>query len=505
MLSKHTLLLRTFATVFAIAACGAAAGAKEPPPLPEGIKPPTGAPQQEEQKEEKKEEPSLPPGLGAPPSAEPGQEPDAPPLPEGLFSQEPEEEKAAQVRTGDLREFAFLRNLTGFIESRAGFRLQNDMVQKDASIGEIRLQLENQWTAGPVVFRFKGDFLYDDVANDRSVDLEKGRGWFDLREANVTLRPLRFADIRAGRQILTWGVGDLLFINDLFPKDFRSFFIGRDDEYLKAPSDAVRVSLFHDMTNVEIVYTPRFDADRFIEGSRLSYFNPSLGRIAGQDAIIEPSRPAVWFDDNEIAVRVYRNIKTFEVAVYYYRGFWKNPEGQTSDRTIIFPRLSVWGASLRGPFQAGILSVEIGYYNSRDDPDGVFPLLPNSQFRYLIGYEREILPELTFSVQYYAERQSNFNVLRANLPPGVEADGRTRHLLTFRFTKLAMNQNLTVSLFNFWSPNEGDGHLRLRVSYKVTDAWRLEAGGNIFYGSQETFFGQFKNNTNIFIGSRLSF
>ena len=45
-------------------------------------------------------------------------------------------------------------------------------------------------------------------------------------------------DIKVGKQVLTWGTGDYLFLNDLFPKDYQSFFAGREDEYLKAPSNA---------------------------------------------------------------------------------------------------------------------------------------------------------------------------------------------------------------------------------------------------------------------------
>jgi len=63
-----------------------------------------------------------------------------------------------------------------------------------------------------------------------------------------------------------------------------------------------------------------------------------------------------------------------------------------------------------------------------------------------------------------------------------------------------------LSAFNFWSPNEEDGHLRLRATYKLSDAWQVEGGGNLFYGQKEnTFFGQLQDNTNLFLGVRRSF
>ncbi|MHC4544612.1 MAG: hypothetical protein ACYSYL_08810, partial [Planctomycetota bacterium] len=74
------------------------------------------------------------------------------------------------------------------------------------------------------------------VKGDVFGDLVEEQGDFDLREAYIFTQPLEFMDLKVGRQILTWGTGDLIFINDMFPKDWKSFFIGRDTEYLKAPS-----------------------------------------------------------------------------------------------------------------------------------------------------------------------------------------------------------------------------------------------------------------------------
>jgi hypothetical protein len=73
-------------------------------------------------------------------------------------------------------------------------------------------------------------------------------------------------DIKVGQQILTWGTGDYVFLNDLFAKDFQSFFAGRDDDYLKAPSLSLKVSGFFDLANVDFVVTPKFTPDTYING-----------------------------------------------------------------------------------------------------------------------------------------------------------------------------------------------------------------------------------------------
>lgn len=437
----------------------------------------------------------MPMGLGDP----------EPALPTGLGA-ETENERIPEDATETDKRPSFISNVTGFLESRIGPRLLSDPNQGAFTIGEARLRLESQWEPGDLTIRFAGDAIYDEVVDRRSPNLETGEGAFDLREANVVWRPLDFVDVKAGRQILTWGVGDLIFINDLFPKDFQSFFIGRDEEYLKAPSDAVRVSLFHDLANVDLVYTPRFDADRFIDGSRLSYFNPVAGGVVGEDIILDPIRPDDWFADDEFAGRLYRQVGTFEVAAYGYIGFFKGPSGLLLSGDFFFPRLSVYGASLRGPFQGGILTAEFGRYLSRDDPNGDNPLVPNGNARFLVGYEREIVTELTAAAQYYVQLRSDQDAFLATLPQGARRADEARHLLTVRLTKLMMNQNLTLSAFNFWSPNEHDGHFRMRASYKLSDDWLVETGGNIFYGPRnDVFFSQLNDNTNLFVAVRRSF
>ena len=288
--------------------------------------------------------------------------------------------------------------LHGFLDLRGGTRLQEDDYQRDTSLLEGRLQLDYNHQFDAVTLQLRGDLVADEVTAGESVDLETGAGVVDLREANLLFSPTYTMDVKIGRQILTWGTGDLLFINDLFPKDWQSFFTGRDEEYLKAPSDAVLVSLFPEWATIDLALTPRFDSDRYLSGQRLSYWNPNLGRIAGRDAEIDADQPDDWFEDFELAARLSKNIEGYELALYGYRGFWKSPVGfNSASGRVASPRLNSYGVSLRGSLQGGIFNLETGYYDSRADRAGDNPLQPNSEMRYLLGYEREVAKELTAS------------------------------------------------------------------------------------------------------------
>jgi len=388
--------------------------------------------------------------------------------------------------------------INGFYETRAGYRTRKDPYEKDMSIMETRLQLDisayNDWAD----FKIKGDAIGDLVGEE---------GDFDLREANMSASPLDFMDIKVGRQILTWGTGDLIFINDLFPKDWQSFFIGRDTEYLKAPSDALKVSIFADQANVDFVYTPRFDPDRFISGERVSFWDGNVLRLAGRDRIVHTDRPDRWFRDDEFAVRVYKNINNYEYALYGYWGYWKSPGGQTAGASpqATFPDLNVYGASVRGNVGEGIGNIELGYYDSTDDSSGTNPLVKNSELRFLAGYSQEIARDFTIGLQYYLEHMLDYGAYLDNLPAGPARD-RNRSLLTLRLTRLLMEQTVTLSLFTYYSPTDKDVYMRPRINYKMTDDLAVELGVNIFFGDHpDTFFGQFENNSNLYTAVRYTF
>jgi hypothetical protein len=154
----------------------------------------------------------------------------------------------------------------------------------------------------------------------------------------------------------------------------------------------------------------------------------------------------------------------------------------------------------------GIGHAEFGYYDSEDDRSGDDPSVRNSELRILVGYEQEVAKELTLGVQYYLEYMMGHDDYRRTLPAGIPRGDEDRHVFTVRVIKLLMNQNLTLSLFSFYSPSDQDAYLRPKSQYKIDDHWSAEVGGNIFLGKDEhTFFGQFEKNTNVYGGVRYSF
>ena len=387
---------------------------------------------------------------------------------------------------------------SGFVEGAYGRRLHRDANQDSRqTLGDLRARLETDWSGSTIRRSFKGDALYDDYESDFETE---------FRELSLQLSPAHSVDLKVGRQVLTWGTGDLLFLNDLFPKSWVNFFSGRDDEYLKAPSDAVRLTWFTDAINVDFAWSPEFDSDDYLTGSRFSFFSPISGRVVAPRPTLSALAPESDFENGEFALRLYKTHQSTEYAAYFYRGFSKQPLGLTDAFEPTFPALSVYGASLRRPLGAGLFNAEFAFHDSRQDPRGTNPLIPNDQLRLLLGYEFEARARFTVSFQYYLESTRHYTQLLANSPTPQFEPERNRSVLTNRLTYRSALDELTLSLFTFVAPGDDDFYIRPSIAYRSSDRLTMTAGANVFSGQRvHTFFGQLEDASNAWVRVRYNF
>jgi hypothetical protein len=371
--------------------------------------------------------------------------------------------------------------------------------ESDFLLAEERLRLEvSAWSeAIEASARVKGDFFHDAV---------DGEFAFDLREAYVDYTTGSF-DFRLGRQIATWGVGDLLFINDVFPKDWVSFFSGRPLEYLKIGVDGFRTRYSSDAVNAELIAMPFFTPDNVPTAERFFLFDP-FASVAARDE--DP--PNSTYGNTELALRLYRKIGDFDVSAYAYRGFWRTPSMEPDSFltptlvTAFYPALSVYGMSAQGSALGGVLSLEAGYYDSREDEDGDDPIIPNSQARVLVGYQRQVWEDALLGVQYYAEVMEDHAAYRRTQPAGFPVQREYRDAVTLRFEQLLEHQTWKLGLMCFYSPADNDYLLQPQVTYKFSDNLAATVGANIFGGERDwTAFGQFDRNDNVYLSVRFDF
>jgi len=404
-----------------------------------------------------------------------------------------------------------LPRIHGFAENSIGVRVTEDgkTNKRGYNMLEQRMRFKLSYYPDEIEalenwnteIMFKADILADEYTEKFS---------FNIRELYAFFSPLSFIDLKIGEQVLTWGTGDYMFVNDLFPKDYVSFLIGRDDEYLKRPSYAGRATFFSRIAAMDVVVIPFFTPNKIVKGDRLSFYDPLRGGIVGRVSDRQLLEPPTQFENTEIAARLYGTFRSYEWAGYYFHGFYKNPMGYKEELNsqLYYPQLDVYGGSVRGPipFIGGIGNVELGYYDSKEDTAGKDRLIPNPGIKYLAGYKKAFKHDFEIGVQYFVEQMLYYDNYKESLLNTDSQDDAIYQQLTLRLTKLMANQTLRLSCFVFYSPVDNDIYARPVLVWDATDKWKISLGGNIFLGKQTNAdYGQYVGNNNIYMRVRYSF
>jgi hypothetical protein len=386
-------------------------------------------------------------------------------------------------------------SLHGFLEGNYSFNTASQNPSgSDLKLAEETLQLRLNTEGESYRLVLKTRAIYDHIAGKTRIRLREG--YFDYAADDW--------EVTVGRQVITWGVGDLIFINDVFPKSYAAFFGGKPLEYMKKGIDGIRIGLYPASVSLEIVVIPFFTPDDNPSSDRFWLFDP-MPSVTDR----EEKKPSTTIENTEIALRAYRDISGFDTSVYFYKGFFRQPSllpEDTVSALVFYPEVSVYGISLQGRAAGGILSLEAGYYESRQDRNGTDPVIPNSRTKFLLGYQRQLRKDFTAGVQYYCERMHRYSAYERNVSAGLPVQKRLYQLVTLRLTRFFMHRNLRLSVFSFYSPSYGDYMLNPEVKYNFTDDIWAAAGGNLFGGGYSwSRFGQMDRDDNIYLQIRYEF
>ena len=464
-----------------------------------------------------------------------------PPAADGTAAPERGEQEGAESAEGSQDEFeqAFAGegeegsgeeggpqlNFSAMLELEQGTHIGPAGVQNRTTVlGNRLLRLAGTLDTGRGTLLVKLDVLDDTVTRETTLR---------VREARVLFSPAEWVDVSVGRQVATWGVGDLLFINDLFPKNWQAIFLGRDPEFWKDSASALRLSIFMGDWTWDLVNHPEFAPDTTPIGCRFAVFDPNAQRLNARPELCGQSgaafTPAGDLAEGETATRLKVQLGSHELAFYAYTGLFKSPRGlrwadaagnPTGNQTPVpgpgdvllvpyHPRLNVYGISEEGQVGAGVLSLEAGYYESKDDPAGDNPLIENSLWKLLAGYRLDWTANFAAGFQWFRESMRDFGAYRASLPPTqvTVPRARNRDTYTVRLTLKFQQDTLRINLFHYERPQDRDRFTKLDFSKRLTDHVVIAAGVNVFDGArgyEDREFGMLRDDDNAFFRVRFS-
>ena len=107
--------------------------------------------------------------------------------------------------------------------------------------------------------------------------------------------------------------------------------------------------------------------DRYVDGDRLSFFNPFDNRLVGEDDSLDTDVPDDWWHDDEFALRLHRQLSGYQFAAYGYHGYWKSPAGfDLGNGDGTFPANPDWASG----DQAYNGHLDVMYHRHVDPPVG---------------------------------------------------------------------------------------------------------------------------------------
>jgi hypothetical protein len=384
----------------------------------------------------------------------------------------------------------------GFIDSYHAVRLQDPY---DFMSSRSRLRTE--------IRGIKGNSSFYTSINANVHNLLPERCFFELREAYLEYAGSNW-DLRAGRQIIIWGVSDGIRITDIIaPMDFTEF-LARDYDDIRMPVDAMKLRFFNNNIKMELVFIPVFQSFIYPTDSQ-NPWNIFPESEAGPEVILTPaSTPATTLKNSEIGGRFSFYLSGIDMSLVSLYTWNKLPVFNTifssgMDTTFLVPehhRLFMAGLDLSTTLGSLVVRGEGAYFAGEYYPSELNGsstyLITRDVIRTLLGLDWYPGSEWTLTGQlshtYIVKYCSEMSCEQHNV------------LATLGVSKKLLRSTLSISTFGYMDLSNKGFFNRTSIDYSLSDPIHLCAGVDLF-GGDGGMFGIYKDNSEVWIKVKYSF
>lgn len=380
----------------------------------------------------------------------------------------------------------------GYLQQHLDYRIGPDVVcgalpACSTMANEQRLQLLGEWRLSKS--------LASTVRVDAINDLALRHSSVRTREAYLDWTASKTLSIRAGRQVITWGVADYLFVNDVFPKNYDGFFSGKPFDHMKAAVDAVKFNALLQDNELEWVIAKPAQDDMPLPQRFISQALP-----AGMQATRTSAQ------GGDFAMRLARKIGDWDGALYLARYHSRDAGLYFKGNGLQWAAQSTrhLGASATGSIWGGVGLIEMSYSATTLPANNMNRFFFGKRAKVLVGYARDIGADVSISLQYLHELEMDYAAYQRSLAPMVSAAARSRQTLYARVQGKFLHQSLSVGA-QLFAAQDGGKYFNPFVSYALMDGLNLEVGSNWFAGPTTSPYGMMKQDSNLYTSLRYSF
>ena len=352
----------------------------------------------------------------------------------------------------------------GFVDTYHAVRTEaphNWMSSRSRVRGEVTLE---KGYAGAFV---SANLIHNAILKDRS--------GFQLREAYAYYSDDHW-HVRAGRQIITWGVADALRLTDIIsPMDYTEF-LAQDYDDIRIPVGGLRLRYSREKWNAEAVAIP---VSSFFDLPTDSENPWSVGQIPIGD---EPKRRLC---NMEYGGRLSFFLRGIDFSLSALHTWNKQPVICTGVGE--YRRMTMLGGDVSLPVGKCVVRGEVAEYLDELQSGGARAASTNA----LLGFDWYAGNDWTLSAQYSHKYVA-------------QGEHRNTGLSTLRISKDLLHNTLVLQTFAYFDVTNGGVFNRLSADYALNDQLHAILGYD-YFSADSGLFAVYKKNSELFVKLKYSF
>lgn len=339
---------------------------------------------------------------------------------------------------------------------------------------------------------FSANAVYNSLISDYS--------GFKIRELFVSQTFGSF-ELRAGRQIITWGVADALRLSDIIsPMDY-SEFLAQDYDDIRIPENALRLKYSKNSFSAEALAVPVIETfDLPVDGH-----NPWAVSLSGNDSIITDNVPDLKIKNMEFGGRLQWFLSGVDFSVSALRTFNKmpvflldyNPHNQLLLCNGKYQRMTMAGFDFSVPLSKFVFRGEFAeYFDEAQQPAIGQQIASKNSANVLLGVDIYPGNDWNISLQY-AHKYIDHYTSDLN-------SYRNSGTATVRVSKELFRNTLNINTFAYIDVADGGIYDRTMFDYAVNDMLHIALGFD-YFNTDKGMFKMYDKNSEVFMKIKVSF
>ena len=354
-------------------------------------------------------------------------------------------------------------DVKGFVDTYHAMRFEqpNDWMSSRTRVrGEVTIE------KGEVGAYISANLVHNAILRDRS--------GLQLREAYAYYSDQHW-DLRAGRQIITWGVADALRLTDIIsPMDYTEF-LAQDYDDIRIPVGALRLRYSREKWSAEVVAIP---VSSFFELPTDDKNPWSVGALP----IEEEPKHRIY--NMEYGGRLSFFLSGIDFSLSALHTWNKMPD--FTNGIGEFHRLTMLGADCSIPLGQFVIRGEFADYLN-----GQTSNIKHQTSNFLLGVDWYAGNEWSLSAQYTHQYVT-------------KGAHRNSGLATFRISKNLLHNALALQSFAYIDVTNGGIYNRLSADYALNDQLHAMLGFDYFHADRGQFV-VYNKNSEIFVKLKYNF